>query len=146
MRLTSFTDYSLRVLIHLALYPDRSWSIAEIASIHGLSYNHLTKVISLLSREGYLHTARGRSGGIRLARPVETITVGEVVRDTEDGTELADCPSCLLFRACGLAPVFSEGVQAMLAVFDRYRVSDLLGSAAAMRRKVEARQPGISVI
>lgn len=139
MRLTSFTDYALRTLIHLALYPDRLWSIAEVARIHGLSHNHLTKVISVLAREGYLHTVRGRSGGIRLARPAETITVGEVVRDTEDGIKLADCPNCVLFKACGLTPVFGQGVQAMLAVFDGYRISDLLGAAAAMRRKIEAR-------
>lgn len=141
MRLTSFTDYALRVLIHLALYPDRMWSIAEIAHAHGLSHNHLTKVISLLSREGYLHTARGRSGGVRLARPADSITVGEVVRDTEDGFELADCPGCVLFQTCGLTAVFNEGARAMVAVFDGYRISDLLGAAPAMRRRIEARLP-----
>jgi len=137
MRLTRYTDYSLRVLIHLALHHDRLCSIGEISRVYGISHNHLMKVVNALARDGFVETTRGRSGGVRLARPAEQIAVGEVVRRTEEGFELADCSSCLLAPACGLTSVLAQGMNAMIAVFDRYTVADLVGDKTALRRLID---------
>ena len=142
MRLTLYTDFSLRVLIHLALYEDRLCSIGEIANAYSISHNHLMKVVNGLVSGGFIETVRGRSGGLRLARAAKMISVGAVVRHTEEGLhQLADCPECALSPACGLTGVLAQGVEAMLRVFDSYTVEDLLTDKIVMRRLTERKPP-----
>ncbi len=126
MRLTRYTDYALRVLLYLGAQPDRICSIAEIARAYGISQNHLMKVAHDLGKAGYVEGVRGRSGGIRLAKPADRISVGAVVRRTEEGFDLADCGSCVISPACGLSGVLSEALTAFMAVLDRYTLADLL--------------------
>lgn len=141
MRLTRYTDYSLRVLIHLALHDERLCSIGEIARSYDISHNHLMKVVNALAHAGFVETVRGRAGGMRLARPAAEISVGEVVRHTEEGFQLADCSGCVLSPACGLTGVLVQGMQAMLAVFDSYTIADLLTDPGAMRRLMDRQSP-----
>jgi Rrf2 family nitric oxide-sensitive transcriptional repressor len=147
MRMTRYTDYSLRVLIHLALEGEGLCSIAEIARTYDISHNHLMKVVNALARDGFVETVRGRGGGMRLARPADQISVGEVVRKTEEGFELADCGGCRLSPACGLTGAFAEGMAAMLRVFDAYTIADLVADKATMRRMIAREAPlGIGAI
>ena len=141
MRLTRYTDYSLRVLIHLALNDDRLCSIGEISRTYEVSHNHLMKVVNALAHDGFIETVRGRAGGMRLARPAQEISVGEVVRRTEEGFQLADCSGCTLSPACGLTGVLAKGMQAMMAVFDSYTIADLLTDRDAMRRLMNRQSP-----
>lgn len=126
MRLTHYTDYALRVLMYLGAHADRRCSIAEVAGAYGISHNHLMKVVTVLARDGYVDALRGRTGGLRLGRPPADISIGAVVRRTEDCFDLADCPSCAITPACRLKGVLAEGVAAMLHVFDDYTLADLL--------------------
>jgi len=144
VRLTRYTDYSLRVLIHLALQDQPLCSIGEISRTYEISHNHLMKVVNALARDGFIETVRGRGGGMRLARPAGAIGVGEVVRRTEEGFQLADCSGCALSPACGLTGVLAEGMQAMLAVFDSYTIADLLTDKATMLRLMN-RQPPLGI-
>ena len=101
MRLTAYTDFSLRVLMYLAMYPDRRPTIAEIAERYGVSKAHLMKVVYQLGLNGYVETHRGKGGGLRLARPPARITVGEIVRQTEPDMALVACfdpsaPTCVI--------------------------------------------------
>jgi len=141
VRFTRYTDYSLRVLIHLALHDDRLCSIGEISRTYELSHNHLMKVVNALARDGFVETVRGRSGGMRLAHPPDQIKVGAVIRRTEEGFELADCSGCALSPACGLTGVLAKGMQAMMAVFDSHTVADLLTDRDVMRRLVNRQSP-----
>jgi Rrf2 family nitric oxide-sensitive transcriptional repressor len=129
------------VLIHLALHDDRLCSIGEMSRTYDVSHNHLMKVVNALARDGFIQTVRGRAGGMRLARPPEEITVGEVVRRTEEGFELADCSGCALSPACGLTSVLAKGMQAMLAVFDSFTIADLLTDKDVMRRLINRESP-----
>lgn len=126
MRLTRYTDYALRVLLYLGARPDRLCSIAEIARAYGISQNHLMKVVHELGKAGIVATARGRSGGLRLARPAAEIGIGAVVRQTEEGFDLADCGTCVIAPACRLTGVLAEALGAFMAVLDRYTLADLL--------------------
>ncbi|WP_031293459.1 MULTISPECIES: Rrf2 family transcriptional regulator [unclassified Sphingobium] len=141
MRLTRYTDYSLRVLIHLALHDERLCSIGEISRTYDLSHNHLMKVVNALAHEGFIETVRGRAGGMRLARSADLITVGEVVRKTEEGFQLADCSGCTLAPACGLTGVLAKGMQAMMTVFDSFTIADLLSDRVTMRRLTNREAP-----
>jgi Rrf2 family nitric oxide-sensitive transcriptional repressor len=85
MQLTRYSDFSLRVLMYLAVRSERLATIDEIAEAYGISRAHLMKVVHQLGRAGFLETTRGRGGGVQLARAPEEIGVGEVVRFTEGG-------------------------------------------------------------
>jgi len=128
MKLTLFTDYSIRVLLYLGARPGRLCSIAEVAAGDRISQNHLLKVVNTLAREGYVESVRGRGGGIRLGRAPERINLGALVRDTEDGFELVDCGGCVVAPACGVTGVLSEALEAFLAVLDRHTLADMLSS------------------
>ena len=136
MRLTAFTDYSLRVLIHVATAPEGRTTIAEIARAFGISENHLVKVVHLLGREGFLVNTRGRGGGLRLARAPRFINVGAVVRATEGGDVPAECfgdeSRCAIARVCRLAGVLAQAVDAFYAVLDGHTLEDLVANRAPM--------------
>ncbi|MFT4012682.1 MAG: Rrf2 family transcriptional regulator [Paracoccus sp. (in: a-proteobacteria)] len=127
MRLTRYTDYALRVLLYLGRQPDRLCSISEIARAYGISQNHLMKVINDLVNAGWLSSVRGRNGGIRLALPPEKISLGAVVRHTEDDFDLVGCGGCIIAPACGLTCVLGEALAAFMAVLDRQSLADALG-------------------
>jgi len=132
MRLTRYTDYAMRVLLYLGARPDRLSSIAEIARAYDISQNHLMKVVNELVRAGHVASVRGRSGGVRLARPAAEINVGAVIRGTEDGFDLVECDSCVIAPACGLAGALGEALAAFMAVLDGYTLEDLLSKRAEM--------------
>src|SRR5690349_3030902 len=123
VRLTRYTDYAMRVLLHLGAHPHRLCSIAEMARAYGISQNHLMKVVHDLGKAGYVASVRGRFGGFRLARPPEAINVGAVVRHTEDDLDLVECGTCVIQPACGLTGVLGEALGAFLAVLDRYTLA-----------------------
>jgi Rrf2 family nitric oxide-sensitive transcriptional repressor len=133
MRLTRYTDYAMRVLLHLAARDDGLSSIAEIAGLYKISQNHLMKVVQDLGKAGFVRTVRGRGGGIALARPADQIVVGQVVRQTEEGFQLVDCSSCVIAPACTLPRVLNEATAAFIAVLDKYSLEDLLDQRHQMR-------------
>lgn len=126
MKLKSYTDYALRVLMHLAARPDRLASIGEIARTYRISHNHLMKVVHDLRKEGFLDAVRGRAGGVKLARPAEQISVGDVVRHTEGTFDLVDCGSCVIAPACALTGALHEARRAFMTVLDGYSLADLV--------------------
>lgn len=138
MRLTQFTDNALRCLTFLALSDDALHTARDISARMGMSADHLAKVIQRLTQLGYVETTRGWKGGVRLAKPPESIVVGEVVRQTEQSFALVACfdadgAVCPIAPACALAPVFDEALQAFLAVLDGYTLADLTRDRRQLR-------------
>lgn len=134
MQLTRYTDYAMRVLLHVGARAEGDLSsVTEIAAVYGISKDHLKKVVQDLNHAGLLTTVRGRNGGLKLGKPAEDITIGEIVRRTETGFNLVDCSSCLVAPACTLPRIFQEGVQAFLAVMDKYTIADVLHRKADLR-------------
>lgn len=138
MKLTRYTDYAMRVLMHLGTRDDGQGgglsSIAEIARAYDISQNHLMKVVQDLGRAGFVETVRGRHGGIRLGRKPEEINLGELVRHTEAGFDLVDCAHCVIAPACGLTGVLAEATRAFLAVLDKYTLVHLLDRRSQLRQ------------
>ena len=130
MRLTSYSDYSLRLLMYAALKAGRLVTIQEVADAYGISKNHLMKVAFQLGRHGILETVRGRNGGLRLARKPEQIRLGEVVRITEEDFTMVECfdpttNSCAIIRPCRLRGVLRKALDAYFAVLDEFTLADL---------------------
>ncbi len=139
MQLTRYTDYSLRVLIYLAVHHDQLATIEEIADAYDISKAHLMKIVHQLGLAGYLETVRGRGGGLRLARPPQKIRIGEVVRHTEEMV-VVECfdpktSHCRIQPACELRGVLKEALDAFLRTLDGYTLADLV----ARRREPLAR-------
>lgn len=130
MRLSTFSDYNLRVLMYLGIHPDRLATIPEIAEAHQISENHLTKVVHQLGRRGYVETVRGKGGGVRLARSPKEIVLGDIIRQTEGEILMAECfaenSTCRIQRACRLQGILVEALTAMFVVLDAYTLADLL--------------------
>lgn len=138
MRLTYFSDYAFRVLIYLALTPDRRSTIREISEAYGISRAHLMKVVNLLTREGLVTAQRGPNGGLTLAVPAKNIRLGDVVRKTEEDLGLVECfrpeNTCRLTPSCALAPALSRAMQVFLAELDKQTIADLVDKPQALRR------------
>jgi len=130
MRLTTMTDYAMRLLMYLAHNPDRLCTIAEIAGAYGVSEAHLMKVTHQLGLAGFIETVRGKGGGMRLAAPPTTINLGEVVRAIEPDFALVECfgsgNRCTLTEYCRLAGIFGGALEAFLAHLDRHTLADLV--------------------
>ncbi len=136
MRLTVFTDYTLRTLIYLALRPDTLVTISDVASAYQISTNHLMKVVHQLALSGDVITVRGQRGGLRLARPASEINVGAVVRRAEPDLELMPCfgsaAICVIQPECVVAGAVEEALRAFLATLDRYTLADLVQPRSAL--------------
>lgn len=145
MRLTTYTDYSLRVLMRLALEPDKLLTIAGISQAYRISEHHLVKVVHALGKNGFVETVRGHGGGLRLAKPASQILVGEVVRRMESDFTLVACfgkrDACRIRNCCMLSQIFEEALGAFFEVLDSYRLSDLVKRPKVLQQLLGARPP-----
>jgi Rrf2 family nitric oxide-sensitive transcriptional repressor len=137
MRLTVYTDYALRMLMYLALKEDQLATIAEIAESYDISKNHLMKVAHQLGVAGYVETVRGRGGGLRLAKPIQAILLGEVVRYTEPDMAIVPCfepvsAPCAIQPCCVLKRALKKARDAFVEVLDGYTLSDLVQPRARL--------------
>jgi len=143
VRLTLYTDYSLRVLLYLGVKgKDRLSTIQEIADAYNISKNHLMKVTYELGQLGYIETVRGRGGGIRLAVDPNEINIGKVVRHTEEDFQIVECFSnennmCKISPACQLKNALFEALNAYLNVLDQYTIGDFLLSKDELFKLLE---------
>jgi len=131
MQLTSYTDYSLRALLYLGMHSDRLVTISEISEFHGISRNHMVKVVHNLGKNGFIQTVRGKSGGVRLALKPEDIILADVVRLTEPHMNIQECFSretntCPLIDNCKLTGVLYRARQGFMKVLEENRLSDIL--------------------
>jgi Rrf2 family nitric oxide-sensitive transcriptional repressor len=130
MRLTTLTDYALRVMMYAAVAGERLITIEETAKTYNISRAHLMKVVNILTRAGYIKGVRGRSGGFTLAKRPEDINLGEVVRATELDFALVECfatgSQCIITRRCRLPEVLNEALNSFIATLDRYTLADIM--------------------
>ena len=139
MRLSEYTDYTLRVLMYCAAHRDRLVTIGELAEQHGLSRNHLMKVVNDLAHRGLLETTRGRGGGLRLRAEPARIRIGDVVRATETDFRLVECfdattNACTLSPACRLKHLFDDALAGYFKALDGATLADMTQGPTLPRR------------
>lgn len=139
MKLTAFTDYSLRVLIYLGAQPGRRATIAQVARAFNVSEHHLVKVVHGLGKGGWLANVRGKGGGLELGRPTDQIRIGDVVRDTEGAAQMAECfgrtgGECTIGECCRLHGVLAQAVNAFYDTLDQYTLADVVTNRDELAR------------
>ena len=131
MQITRYTDYSLRVLIYLAINKQQLTTINDIATSYQISKNHLMKIVQQLNQQGYVLATRGKNGGIKLNREAKDINVGELVREIEDKNKLIECfgsdNKCVITPSCQLKNIFAEAQENFFKTLDVYTLQDLIG-------------------
>ncbi|MGF1563704.1 MAG: RrF2 family transcriptional regulator [Geminicoccaceae bacterium] len=137
MKLTLHADYALRVLLYLRVAPERRGTVTAIASAHNVSRNHIDKVVQRMVGAGFIRTARGRGGGVRLEREPSTITVGAVIRAMEDDLAIVECLGharfCRVAGVCGARNVFARALEAYFEVLDTATLDDIASNADGLR-------------
>jgi Rrf2 family nitric oxide-sensitive transcriptional repressor len=133
MQLTHYTDYSLRVLVYLALKKNKSVTITEISDYYKISRNHLVKIVNNLANLGYITTHRGKGGGMHLALPAEEINIGDVIRNVEPHFDIVECFSenhtaCRIEPICKLKQVLQSAADTFLAELDQYSLQDVIAN------------------
>jgi Rrf2 family transcriptional regulator, nitric oxide-sensitive transcriptional repressor len=154
MRLSEYTDYTLRVLMYCATHRQRLVTIGELAEQHGVSRNHLMKVVNDLARQGLVETTRGRGGGLRLLKEPDDIRIGDVVRASETDFRLVECfdpatNACTLSPSCRLKHLFDEALQGYFRTLDGATLADMTASVPVTRGRTgggtAARRPVATV-
>lgn len=130
MRLTQYTDYSLRVLLYLSAYPGRRSNISEIAKIYGISKSHLMKVVQNLAAKGLVRSTRGRHGGLYHNAETENFTLGEVVRMCEPNFNIVECMDggpgkCPIDSTCYLKSVLANAMRKFMEELDCYTMGEI---------------------
>lgn len=143
MELTYHTDYALRVLMYAGVHDDRRVTMREVAVAYAVSLEHLRKVVHRLAQNGFLATAKGRAGGLSLARAPEAIRVGEVVLAMEESLAVIDCSRqpCPLCGGCSLKVVFDSARQAFIDQLNAFTLADLLHNTDTFRELQRLGQP-----
>lgn len=143
MRLSEYTDYTLRVLMSCATQPQQLLTVAGLAAQHGMSRHHVMKIVSDLAREGLVETTRGRGGGLRLSKRPDDVRIGDVLRFTETDFRMAECfdprtNTCVLRPSCRLRQALGSALKAYFAELDRLTLADILLPQAAVARLAAA--------
>ena len=138
MHLTTFSDYTMRVMMYLGLQHGQLVTISDIAQAYKISENHLMKVVHHLAQQGYIETVRGKGGGLRLAREPNTVNIGEMIRISEGDTSLLPCldtnGTCCIQPSCKLVGILREAQVALFTVLDKYTLADLLQQKGPLSR------------
>ena len=148
MRLSEYTDYTLRVLMCCAAQTERLLTIGEIAESLQVSKNNLMKIVNDLARQGMLETIRGRGGGIRLLQPAVSIRIGDVVRASETDFRMVECfdpntDTCTLTPGCRLRGVLGRALAAWFAELDALTLADIAKPLGRGRAGVAAIQRAV---
>lgn len=141
MHITKYTDYSIRVLIYLAVHGDELCTIGDIAKSYGISKNHLMKIVQSLNAKGYLTAIRGKNGGLRLKDDPASLNLGALIRDIEGETKIVECfgtdNKCVITESCQLKHIFYEAQENFYRTLEKYTLLDLVGNKAQTKLRAQ---------
>ncbi len=141
MQLTKYSDYGLRVLMYIGLKSEGLCTIREISEAYSISENHLMKLIHHLGKLGYIHTVRGKNGGIELAKNPDSINIGDLVLETETNLNIVECfdpqqNTCPIIGVCQLQIILSEALDAFILTLKKYTLKDLIDKPNNLTKKL----------
>jgi Rrf2 family nitric oxide-sensitive transcriptional repressor len=138
MRLTQFSDYSLRLLLYLAERADTSCTIGEIAEWYGISRPHLVKVAHNLVKLSYVASTQGKGGGLRLAKSPAQINIAALVKQTEPDFHVVECfdrerNTCRITQSCQLKHVLHDATRAFFKSLEQHTLDSIVSTRGSLR-------------
>ena len=123
MKLSTKGRYGLRALVDLAVNSrEEAVCIQSIADRQNISESYLEQLMRLLRKAGLVQSVRGAGGGYRLARPADSISVGDVLRALEGDLEAVNCKAFQKEHPC-------EGADLCVTKYVWKRINDAIGQA-----------------
>jgi Rrf2 family nitric oxide-sensitive transcriptional repressor len=141
MKMNTFSDYSLRVLIYLALKQEEKTTVNEIATHYDISQNHLVKVVHNLSKRGLVESKKGRGGGLFLGQNPDSIVIGKLLESLEEGTPLAECfgqsSNCKIGASCKLKGALIRAKKSFYETLNEYTLADIVSNEAPLKKALQ---------
>lgn len=133
MHLSKFTDYSFRILIYLSNNKKELYTVDELSNNLNISENHIKKIVHSLAKEGYILSLKGRSGGIKLAKPPKDINLGDVLIFCEDFSKIIECKknsiNCTYnSEKCLIKNIVKSSTEKFIQEFKKYTLLDVINS------------------
>ncbi|MBF0210893.1 MAG: Rrf2 family transcriptional regulator [Desulfamplus sp.] len=135
MRLTTKSRYGTRLILDLAIYgKDNIVPLNDVAKRQNISLKYLEQLIGKLKKSGIINSHRGQAGGYTLAKKIQDITIGDIVRCLEGQTAITECAQeekqfcgvCNKAGDCLSRWVWIEASKAMFNCLDSISISDLI--------------------
>ncbi|MGD2118326.1 MAG: Rrf2 family transcriptional regulator [Chromatiales bacterium] len=131
MHLTTYTDYSLRVLIYLKINEGKLCHVAEVSDYFQISKNHIMKVVNNMAHLGLIDSVRGKGGGIRLNPQANDQKIGDLVRQLEPEKMLVQCVNkegklCEVAPICKLTAVLDGALDGFYGELNNYTLKDIV--------------------
>jgi len=147
MEISTKLRYGARALAELGrVYPERPISARELAELQGLSVKYLEHILSALKTAGIIISERGMSGGYKLARSPEQITLGAVFRALEGSTAPVKCVDnpelCNQSENCPTRPTWVELKDAVDGVLSFTTIADL---SKRVQKTTQAKKPECNI-
>ncbi len=138
------SEYALRAVLYLAAHADGNpVKLERIAEDIGVPRNYLSKTLHQLARVGVLRSDRGPTGGFRLARPPESMTLAEIVAPFDPARLARRCilghGQCSDETPCAAHERWKPIAEPMRAFFRSTTVHDLLRDEDRAGRRIQDR-------
>jgi Rrf2 family protein len=141
-------EYALRAVVCLASQPDVALTTQQIAVTTRVPPSYLSKVLQSLGRASIIHSQRGLHGGFTLARPLEALTVLEVVNAVDPLQRIRTCPLKLESHGTNLCPLHRRLDEAMAQVersFAETTIAELMAELTTSKPLCDMRIPALEV-
>jgi Rrf2 family nitric oxide-sensitive transcriptional repressor len=142
MRLTKSTSHAIRILIDCARASDGLIKVASLSARLEITPQNVFKIVNLLTKAKLIEAVRGRNGGVKLARPPQSIRIGDVVRATEvTHVEIEEGAPAGARSGRGVNRILDTALEAFIEVLDQHTIADMVKTTQSPTSLQPRRKP-----
>lgn len=129
MKLNKTTEYALRILIYMAKKPSELYTAGMLVEELKVSDKYLRRIMTDLSKSGFIKSTQGRIGGYSFAKDPSNIFLLDIIDAVEGADKLNGCvlgfESCSCVNPCAIHETWSPVRNELNKVFSETRLSEL---------------------
>ncbi|NHC05781.1 BadM/Rrf2 family transcriptional regulator [Azonexus fungiphilus] len=135
MRLTTKGRFAVTAMMDLALRGEEGpVALAGVAERQSISLSYLEQLFGKLRRYKLVDSVRGPGGGYRIARPLERVTVADIIRAVDEHLDATQCggqENCQDEHRCMTHDLWSTLNAKMFEYLASVTLADLVGREKA---------------